>query len=247
MRRTLSVFAAVVAFGCLVPGTLAAQTLDEIIATNLDAKGGIEKIRATSTVRMTGHVTARDVPEGDPQSAAITMVAKRPNLMRREQVLKGENVVSAFDGTTLWMARGSMPPQEAPGPQAAYARQDAEFDSVFVDYKKKGTAIALIGKEKLEGTEVFHLKVTKKGGPPQDYYLDASTGLERVVSVTVNPGGTPTTIATELGDYREVDGRKVPFSIRQRVNGAVSASTTIDKVEFNVPMEDSFFSMPAPK
>lgn len=247
MRRTLSAFAAVVALGCLVPGTLAAQTLDDIIKMNLDAKGGLEKIRATSTVRMTGHVTARDLPEGDAKSAAITMVAKRPNLMRREQVVNGETVVSAFDGTTLWMARGSMPPQEAPGPQAAYARQDAEFDSVFVDYKEKGTAIALAGKEKRDGVEVFHLKVTKKGGPPQDYYLDASTGLERVVAVTINPGGTPTTIATELGDYRDVDGRMVPFTIRQRVNGTVSASTTIDKVEFNVPVEESSFRMPAPK
>lgn len=196
---------------------------------------------------MTGRVSAKEEPGADARSAAITMVAKRPNLMRREQVVNGETAVSAFDGTTLWMARGQGAPQEAPGPQAAYARQDAEFDSVFVDYKEKGTAITLVGREKRDGADVFHLKVTKKGGPPQDYYLDAATGLERVVSVTVNSGGAPTTIATELGDYREVDGRMVPFSIRQRVNGTVSAATTIDKVEFNVPVADSLFSMPAQK
>jgi hypothetical protein len=93
---------------------------------------------------------------------------------------------------------------------------------------------------------VFHLRVTKKGGPPQAYYLDAKTGLEKVISVTLAPGGRPTTtIETQLGDYREVDGRMIPFSIRQLVNGTVNASTTLDKVEFNVEADDALFKMPS--
>lgn len=247
MRRTLTLIAAVMAAAFLVSSTASAQTLDDIIAMNLKAKGGLEKIRATSTVRMTGHVNAKDDPSGQAKTAEITMLAKRPNMMRREQTVDGESMVSAFDGTSLWMSRGTMPPQEAPGPQAAYTRQDAEFDSVFVDYKEKGTSIQLVGTEKRDGKDVFHLKVTKKGGPPQDYYLDAATGLEKAVSVTVSPGGRPTVITTELADYREMDGRMIPFTIRQLVNGMVNASTTIDKVEFNVPADDSLFTMPSAK
>ena len=45
------------------------------------------------------------------------------------------------------MSVGTMPPQALPGPQAAYASQDAEFDSVFVDYKQKGHSVELVGKE----------------------------------------------------------------------------------------------------
>jgi outer membrane lipoprotein-sorting protein len=248
MRRTLTVIsAAVMALAVFVPTAARAQTLDDIIAMNLKAKGGIEKIRATTTVRMTGHVSAKDDPSAEAKTATITMLAKRPNMMRREQTIDGEKMVSAFDGRSLWMSRGTMPPQEAPGSQAAYASQDAEFDSVFVDYKEKGTAIQLVGTEKRDGKDVFHLKVTKKGGPPQDFYLDAATGLEKVVAVTLAQGGKPTTITTELGDYQEVDGRMVPFVIRQLVNGTVNASTTIDKIEFNVPMDDSLFKMPSEK
>jgi outer membrane lipoprotein-sorting protein len=247
MRRTLPLFAVVLAVAFLAPAAAGAQTLEEIIAMNLKAKGGIEKIRATSTVRMTGHVNAKDDPSGQAKTATITMLAKRPNMMRREQVVDGEAMVSAFDGQTLWTSRGTEPPQAAPGPRSAYALQDAEFDSVFVDYNEKGHSIELVGREKRSGKDVFHLKVTKKGGPPQDYYLDAATGLEQAVSVTVAPGGKPTTIATELGDYREVDGRMVPFSMRQLVNGEVTASTILEKVEFNVPAEDALFSMPGPK
>lgn len=244
MRRSLATAALGVALGCLAPPAASAQTLDDIIAMNLKAKGGLDKIRATTTVRMSGHVSAVDEPGGSEQRATIVMVAKRPNLMRREQSVNGEVMVSAFDGTSLWMSRSGMPPRLAPGPQAAYARQDAEFDSVFVDYKEKGHTITLVGREKRDGADVFHLKVTKKGGPPQDYYLDAETGLERVVSVSVKQGESQTTIATELGDYREVDGRMVPFQIRQRVNGTVTASTTIDKMNFNTPVDDAIFRMP---
>lgn len=57
----------------------------------------------------------------------------------------------------------------------------------------------------------------------------------------------PMVVVTELADYREVDGRMMPFSIRQRVNGVVSASTKIDTVEFNVPIDDGTFRMPRGK
>lgn len=245
MRRMFTVVAALVAAACLVPSVATAQTLDEIIAMNLKAKGGLEKIRATSTVRMTGHVSATPDPSVAAKSATTTMLAKRPNKMRREQTIDGESFVSAFDGTTLWVQRDAQPPEEAPGPQAAYARQDAEFDSVFVDYKDKGHSITLVGREKRDDGDVLHLRVTKKGGPPQDYYLDAATGLEKTISVTIAPGGKTTRIETQLGDYREVDGRMVPFSIRQLVNGTVTASTTLDSVEFNAPADDSLFKMPS--
>lgn len=247
MRPIRPLLAAVVASTFLIPAQAGAQSLENIIGMNLQAKGGLDKIRATSTVKMTGHVSAKEDPAGEAKTAATTMMAKRPNMMRREQVVNGESTISAFDGTTLWMSRGTMPPEQAPGPQAAYARQDAEFDSVFVDYKEKGHAIALVGREKRGGAEVFHLKVTKKGGPPQDYYLDASTGLEQAISMTLQGGPMPMVVVTELGDYRQVDGRMMPFSIRQRVNGAVSASTTIDTVVFNAPIDDETFRMPRGK
>jgi outer membrane lipoprotein-sorting protein len=246
MRRTLTVVSAVVMAGAaFLPALAGAQTLDDIIAMNLKAKGGIDKIRATTTVRMSGRLSAKDDPSGQAKTATISSLAKRPNLMRREQTVNGEKMVSAFDGSSFWMSRGSMPPEQAPGAQAAYQKQDAEFDSVFVDYKQKGTDIQLIGTEKRDGADVFHLKVTKKGGPPQDFYLDTVTGLEKVIAVTLAPGGKPTTITTELTDYREVDGRMVPFTIRQLVNGQLNASTTIDKIEFNVPIDDSLFKMPS--
>jgi outer membrane lipoprotein-sorting protein len=238
MRRLLSVCAAFVAAIFLAAVAVQAQTLDEIIAMNLKSKGGLDKIRATTTVKMTGKVTA------DGKDLTMTIWAKRPNLMRREYSIDGQRMVNAFDGTTLWMSAGAAPPQAMPGPQAAYAKQESEFDSVFVDYKEKGHAMEFLGKEKVNGKDAYRLKVQKKGGPPQDYYLDAATGLEMKISTNVDQGGSPTVIVTEMSDYRDVDGRLVPFNSKQLVNGKVMASIALDKVEFNLPVDESVFRMP---
>lgn len=226
-------------------GLAQAQTVDDIVAANIKSKGGEVKIKATNSVRMTGSVVARDV-NGREITGSLTMVAKRPNLMRRDATVNGQRITNAFDGTSLWMAIGTTPPQELPGTQGAYARQDAEFDSVFVDYKEKGFVIELVGKEKLDGTDVYHLKVARKDGPPRDFFLDTGTGLEKKIVVSVpSPDGSTMTSVTEFSDYRTVDGCLVPFVLKQRQNGTVISTTTLDKIEFNVPVEDSYFKMPA--
>jgi outer membrane lipoprotein-sorting protein len=245
MRRSCHLAAGISAALWLVAGVVHAQTVEDVIAANLRSKGGLEKIKATQTVRMTGSVVARDMA-GRDHTGTMTMVAKRPNLMRRDAEVDGQRVVNAFDGKALWMAIGTAPPQQVPPTQNAYSTQDAEFDSVFVDYKEKGHKIELIGKETLDGVPVYHLKVTKKGGPPQDYYLDVETGLEKKISVTGRgPDGSQMVNVTEFSDYRSVDGSMVPFTSKQRQNGTLVATITVEKAEFNVPIEDTFFRMPA--
>jgi outer membrane lipoprotein-sorting protein len=238
MRRLFTVTAVFTAAVFLAAGAVQAQTLDEIIAKNLTSKGGLDKIRATTSVKMTGQVAANG------KDVTMTIWAKRPNLMRREYSIDGQSMVNAFDGTTLWMSAGTAPAQAMPGPQAAYAKQESEFDSVFVDYKERGHAVEFLGKENVSGKDAYRLKVQKKGGPPQDYYLDAATGLEMKISTNVDQGGSPAAIVTEMSDYRNVDGRQVPFSTRQLVNGKVMAAIALDRVEFNVPIDEAIFRMP---
>jgi len=76
--------------------------------------------------------------------------------------------------------------------------------------------------------------------------LDAETGLEKKISVNGRgPDGSPMLNVTEFSDYRSVDGGMVPFVLKQRQNGTIIATTTLDKVEFNVSIEDGLFKMPA--
>jgi outer membrane lipoprotein-sorting protein len=234
----------------LLVSPASAQTVDELIARNIQARGGEEQLRAMQSMRITGTVQVQGM------ELPMTVVAKRPNLMRQEMQIQDKKVVTAFDGTTAWMINpmmGSETPQEIQGPQADMTKDQADFDGSLLDYKQKGHTIELIkgegsnGTEKLaDGTAVYHLKVTRKSGRVQHYYLDAASGIElKQSSEVVGPDGQKMTIEQELSDYRKVDGLMVPHQVRSLMNGTPLVTMTVQKIEFNAPVEDGLFRMPA--
>jgi outer membrane lipoprotein-sorting protein len=192
---------------------------------------------------MNGKISA---VQGDFQ---MLTTAKRPNMVRREITLPGgQKAITGFDGTVVWMQQGNGPAQELKGPAADTAKNESEFDSIFLDYKAKGTVIELIGKDTVNGRPCYHLRVVRKTGTAQQYYIDAETGLESKITAELGADtGQKGTIETELSDYRTVDGRVVPFKVRQLVNGVQAAQITFDTVEFNVSVDDAIFRMPSAK
>lgn len=225
----------------VVPAPASAQTADEIIAKNLVAKGGVDLLKSTNTVKMTGRI------KGQAGEMAMTMWAKRPNLKRNEMEMGGQKMVQAFDGTNAWVMMGTMPPQVMPpGPQLDSIREQSEFDTVFLNHKEQGHKVELVGKTKIEGGEAYYLRIVPKQGPSRHYYLDLETGLERMIVTTApGPDGMAARLEVRFSDYRSVDGRMMPFSIEQFANGKSIAQTKVDSVEFNVAMDDKLFKMPA--
>jgi outer membrane lipoprotein-sorting protein len=248
MRKVLHLAAAAtIALFSVSP--VAAQSVDDLIAKNLKARGGEDKLRAMSSMRINGTVTVQGM------QLPMTVTAKRPNLMRQEMQIQDKKVVTAFDGDKAWMINpmmGADAPVEVPGPQGEMTKEQSDFDGPLMDYKTKGTTIELLkgdgpdGTEKLaDGTKVYKLKVTRKGGRVQYIYLDAESGIEVKTTNQVEQGGQNFTIETEMADYRPENGIMVPHSIRNIMNGQPLMQMTVDKVEFNVPIEDTFFKMPA--
>ena len=221
-----------------------AQTVDELIAKNLEAKGGVEKLRTVKTVKTTANVKAQGM------ETRMTMWASRPNLFRREMRGDGATIIISFDGKTLWAINpmtGSSTPQVVTGPFADMTREQADFDGPFVDYKQRGFTIELVGKETLNDKPVHHLKITSKTGQILQYYLDADSGLEVKTTQTTDQGGQKMELSSEMSNYQKVNGFAIPFSVQQSMNGTVAAQITLEKIEFNVPMEPSMFTMPAEK
>ena len=238
MRKILLSLAAVAAL-LGANGVAAAQTVDEIVAKNYKAKGG-DKWKSTQSMRMTARISIQGM------ELPMTIVSKRPNLMRQDMTFQGVSIVQAYDGVTAWTINpmmGSDAATEVPGPVAESLKEQADFDGPLVDYKAKGFTVELVGNEDLNGAKVHHLKLTKKDGKSTHFYIDVATGVELKVTSEADMGTGPMTIETELSDYRAVDGILVPMSIKQNSpNGAVSI--TVDKVEFNVAIDDKLFKMP---
>ena len=217
-----------------------AQTVDEIVARNIQAKGGAELLRSTNTVRTTGSGTMQG------SKIAITTTSKRPYFVRNEMTLAGKTMVMGFDGTTAWMAPAGLPAQPIPpGPQTEGMKQNSQIDSPLFDYEAKGTRIELGTPVTEAGRKLHHLIVTPKASPAMHYYLDAETGLEAKMVIDTEDSGQTIRMEMRFSDFRPVEGRMVPFTVTQFVNGKPVAEMNFEKIEFNVPIDDAVFKMPA--
>lgn len=242
MRKVIAALAVGLAFA--VPA--AAQTVDEIIAKNIAAKGGMDKLKAVKTVRMTGRMTV-----GPGIEAPVVMELQRPNTMRMDITVQGMTLSQGFDGTKAWILnplQGSKVPQEMSAEEKSMVEEQADIDGPLMDYKAKGHKAELLGKEKVEGSDAYKLKLTLKNGVIRTFYIDAEHFLEIKEESKRTIRGTETDGDTIYGDYKEVDGMMFPHSIDGGQKGNPQRQKlAVEKIEINVPLDATRFKMPEVK
>ena len=243
MRKILLSLAVITALlGATSPA--AAQSVDEIVAKNFKAKGG-DKWKSIQAMRMTARITIQGM------ELPMTIVSKRPNLMRQDMSFQGVSIVQAYDGTTAWTVNpmmGSDAASELPAAAAESMKEQADFDGPLVDYKAKGNTVELLGKEQVEGSPAHKLKVTLKNGDVRTIYLDAEHFLQIKDEAKRSIRGTEVDTETILGDYKEVGGMMFPHSIDSGQKGNPQRQKlVITKIELNVPIDDARFKMPEVK
>ncbi len=228
----------------IVPGLLA-QTADEIIAKNIQARGGVEKLKSVKSIKTTATLAM-----GPGMEAPGTLIQKRPMMAHLEFTIQGLTAVQGYDGKSAWQIMpfmGKKDPELMSADEAKEMEETADLDGPLVDYKDKGNQVELIGKEKMEGTDAYKLKVTLKNGDIQTVYIDSDSflSIKEVTKRTVR--GTDQEIESSIGDYKEVDGIVFPFAVESGVKGgSEKQKITISKIELNVPVDDSMFKMPPP-
>jgi outer membrane lipoprotein-sorting protein len=234
------------ALGALFAIPASAQNLDEILAKNLKAKGGAEKLKAVTTTRTTGTMTV-----GPGIEVPFVMEQKRPNSMRMDITFQGMTIVQAYDGKTGWMInpmQGRKDPEPMPEDALRQIDLQADMDGPLVDYKAKGSTVELVGKEKVEGADAYKLKLTLKSGDTLFIYLDADQFLEVKMDAKMKVRGTDIESESTIGDYKEVGGLMIAHAVESAQKGAPQKQKmTIQKVEINVPIEDARFKMPTAK
>ena len=222
-----------------------AQTVDELIAKNVEARGGLDKLKSVQTMRITGKMTM-----GPGMEAPVTLELKRPNSVRMEFTFQGMTGVQAWDGKSGWAISpfgGKTDPEPLSPEDAKEAEEQADMDGPLVDYKSKGHAVELVGKEKLEGSDAYKLKVTLKNGTVNYSYLDADSYLPIMEESKRTVRGSEVEVESTIGDYKEVGGLLIPHSIQNGAKGKPEKQNIIvEKIELNPPLDDSRFAMPAP-
>jgi len=108
--------------------------------------------------------------------------------------------------------------------------------------------VDLIGKEPVEGSEAYKLKVTMKDGAIRYIYIDAEAYLEIKTEGKRKIRGSEVEGESSIGDYKEVAGMMMPHAVESGAKGSPQKQKlTIDKIEVNVPIDDTRFVMPEVK
>jgi hypothetical protein len=227
----------------LASTTLPAQTVDEIVARHVAARGGQKALAAVRSLRMTGRAMG-----GPGREAIVRREIARPGRIRTEFVFQGTTGIYAWDGSTGWRVSpldGNLEPEPLPAEAAALSAEQADIDGPLVDAKAKGHVVKLVGRETLPGGSAHKLEVTLKSGVVRHLWVDATTGLVVRTESTRKVRGHELTFETVYGDYRETGGVTFARSIETGVRGRPRRlRIVVETVEMNPPLDDSRFSVP---
>lgn len=248
MKRTFLLI-----FGLFLALGLSAQTVDEIIAKYFENTGGLDKWKTLQAVKMTAKAM-----QGGMEFPA-TMIQVKDGRQMNSFTLQGKDIKQGvYDGSTLWSHNFANMKAEKSDAEATenYKQDIGEFPDPFLNYKERGLKAELLGKEKVDGTETFKIKLTKKpikvDGKPTDnivfYYFDAENFVPLMSEQEMKSGpGKGMLIQSKMSDYQDVNGFMFPFSMSQSSKGQVFMTLTVSKIEINPKIEDKDFAFPADK
>ena len=221
-----------------------AQTAEDLVAKNVQAKGGLDKIKAIQTLRLRGRMVQGRF------SAEVGQQQKRPGMLRSTFTVQGMTAIQAYDGRTGWQIspfEGRKDPELLGEDDLRDLVEDAVIDGPLVDYQAKGNRVEYLGRDTVDGDDVYRLKCTLKNGDIVYYYLDPDSFLEIRTERQQFIRGAVRERQTDLGSYKPVAGVMYPYSMESgpKNNPSVRAKITVETIEANVPIDDAAFRMPS--
>jgi outer membrane lipoprotein-sorting protein len=230
----------------LLPLSVSAQSADEIIAKYIAARGGLAKIKALKSERISGTISFG--PDGEGR---FVVERERPLKLHTELSLNGQTLIRTYDGKTsgwIYNPFAGIPAVE-PMSEADLSNiaEEADFEGPFIDYKTKGNQVELAGKEDVQDKPAYKLKLTNKNGEVRYFLFDVATGLMVKMLSTTKEGDKDVSIETYFRDYREVHGLKYPFLVESKSDSATQPRKIMaTDIEVDVPIDEVRFGKPHP-
>jgi len=227
-----------------VPLAATAQMAEEIVKKALDARGGVDKLKAVQSERITGRISFSQGVEG-----TFVVELKRPLKMHVEITIEEQKVIRVYDGKssgwTINPFAGTKDVQPLSSEDLKNISEESDFDGPLIDYKSKGNQIELAGKEKLDEQPVYRLQLTNKNGDVRLYFFDASSYLLLKWEGNRKSGDQDLPWESFFSDFHDVQGLKYPFRIDQGSPGTeIKQTLTTEKMEIDPQIDDSHFTKP---
>ncbi len=234
-----SIFTLIVFFLITSVGFVQAQNLKEVLDKHFKAVGQ-DKLTKVETYSIKAKVNqmGMEIP--------LEMKMKKPNKLRMDMDIMGQKMVQVFDGEEGWVISPMIgdEPQELTGAELDQAIAQADIEGELYNYEKKGHKVELIGKENIDGTEMYNLKVTSNNGVVRNYYINADNYLVSQVKGSAVSMGQQINATQKMLDYKDFDGIKIATKIVSETPMG-DAEIIMEEVNFNVKLDDSMFEKPS--
>lgn len=218
----------------------AAESAEQILDKYVNAIGGVEAHKRLKTRQVQATFTLAVI--GAPGKTTITSKAPNKNHVRINIPNLGE-VIEAYDGVVAWSSNPFLGVSEKTGSQLKDAQRQADFHQ-DVNIKSRYSKWTYAGKETVDGKPTHVLKGESKEGDLDTYYIDAESYLLIRAKITAAGPAGPMTLTMHMSDYREVDGIKIPFSLKATEPAAAAYSMVIKEVKHGIEVDDTLFKKP---
>jgi hypothetical protein len=224
-----------------------ADTGSDLVAKNLAARGGADKLAALSSIEFTGRL----IVPGDYELTYKETRLRKNSEARVDASLQGLTLVQGYDGKVGWRINpfeGRRDAERMSDDETRALADDATIDGPLLSAKARGATVTYLGREDFDGTNTYKLRVVDPSGVQHVYFLDPDTYLEINVVETRKLRGARQVTQTELGDYELVNGVYFPFELESGPLGSPPdqhQKILIASARANVPLSEGMFSMPA--
>jgi len=247
MKKLTTIVLGLIAFSFTAFG----QTADEIIANYFQNTGGYDNWGKLEGIKIKAKVQQQGL------EIPLEIVQLKDGRQYTKVSFQGQEIMQGvFDGTNLWNTNfQTMKAEKAAAEDLENFKLNLnDFPDSFYDYKNKGYTVELVGKETVEGTETYKVKLVKEpmtvdGQKVDDinyYYFDTENFVPIVQESEIPSGPMKGAMShTVLSDFQEVDGLYFAFSMSQGIKDGPSQPFTIEAIELNPKVDDSVFSFPS--
>ena len=220
-----------------------AQTLEDILNEHFAATGQ-DSILKVQTEKFIGKMV-----QGGLEIPFIQM-AKRPDKVRVQGTFQDLTFIQTYDGSQGWNLNpfaGSTEAQPMSEDELKTMKYQSDIDGMLWDWKDKGYKVTYEGKDDMEGTPCYKIKVETPEGDSFTYYIDADSYILLRTNSRIKVMGNETQGDSYYSNYMQVNGIAVPGKIENKVNDQVAGTIIIDTVRLNIQIPDSLFGKPGKK
>jgi zinc protease len=210
-------------------------TAEDVINTYVDSIGGNENLRKITdrTTRMKGTVQGVQV--------IMTIYQKAPDKLKQVIKAGGANQTLYFDGEKGFTVLGDKK-IDITGSELEKLKFEATFNVLLdLDYYK--IKLKLDGIAEVKGKKAYKIEMILPSGHVWIQYYDVKTGLKIMESKYVTASERTFIEKSYYSDYREVNGVKYPFSIKEEV-GSQTLNFHVISINVNTGLIDREFEYP---